>query len=412
MRYDVGRFRRPMRRSTEGQLMSLISLGDGSTLTLDFTTGVLDPRLTFTRASGSGFPVGTGPTYVGSDKLIKYATATNQPRFDHDFVTGSPNGLLIEQQVVNLVNYSNIQGGWLGGSTTTVTANTTDVLSPDGTNNASKITFGSTGYCSRFEAVSGLAASTAHTFSYWIRGTAGNQQRVYSVTAGTDLVTQTNLTYTNTGWTRVQVNFTTTAATSTVYVYVTSRPTGTTGDIHYVWGAQLETGTGANSLVPTGASQSTKASDECSIVSPNFSTWFNATEGTFLAHAIRNRTSDVGRIASANDNTANESIDIGASTTGQFIVTDGGSALATITPGTVTAKTAFKIAGAFKLNDVQAALGGTLGTPDTGVTMPTVNQLMIGRQAGASPVYLNGTVSLIKFWPTRLPNAQLQSLTT
>ena len=144
----------------------------------------------------------------------------------------------------------------------------------------------------------------------------------------------------------------------------------------------------------------------------NFSSWFNATEGTFLANARRMRTTDVGRIASANDNTANESIDIGASTTGQFIVTDGGSALATITPGTVTANTAFKIAGAFKLNDVQAALGGTLGTPDTGVTMPTVNQLMIGRQAGGSPVYLNGTVSLLKFWPTRLPDSQLQSLTT
>ena len=144
----------------------------------------------------------------------------------------------------------------------------------------------------------------------------------------------------------------------------------------------------------------------------DFSSWFNATEGTFLAHARRMRTTNVGRIASANDNTANESIDIGASTTGQFIVTDGGSALATITPGTVTANTAFKIAGAFKLDDVQAALGGTLGTPDTGVTMPTVNRLMIGRQAGGSPVYLNGTVSLLKFWPTRLPDSQLQSLTT
>ena len=55
MRYDVGRFRRPMRRSTEGQLVSLIALGDGSTLTLDFTTGILDSRLTFTRLSTATF---------------------------------------------------------------------------------------------------------------------------------------------------------------------------------------------------------------------------------------------------------------------------------------------------------------------------------------------------------------------
>jgi hypothetical protein len=61
---------------------------------------------------------------------------------------------------------------------------------------------------------------------------------------------------------------------------------------------------------------------------------------------------------------------------------------------------------------VQAALGGTLGVADTAVTMPTVDRLMIGQQAGASPVYLNGTIALLKYWPTRLPNAQLQSLTT
>jgi len=69
MRYDVGRFRRPMRRSTEGQLMSLISLGDGSTLTLDFTTGVLDPRLTFTRASDA--------TFINSSGLVQWADANH-----------------------------------------------------------------------------------------------------------------------------------------------------------------------------------------------------------------------------------------------------------------------------------------------------------------------------------------------
>jgi hypothetical protein len=40
----------------------LNNLGDGSTLSLDFTTGVLDPRLTFSRASGG--------TYVGNDGFV------------------------------------------------------------------------------------------------------------------------------------------------------------------------------------------------------------------------------------------------------------------------------------------------------------------------------------------------------
>jgi hypothetical protein len=47
-----------------GDMLTMNSLGDGSTLSLDFTTmgGVLDPRLTFSRAGGG--------TYVGADGYI------------------------------------------------------------------------------------------------------------------------------------------------------------------------------------------------------------------------------------------------------------------------------------------------------------------------------------------------------
>jgi hypothetical protein len=54
-----------MRRGVMEQMVSLISLGDGSTLTLDFTTGVLDSRLTFTRASDA--------TFINSQGFVQYA---------------------------------------------------------------------------------------------------------------------------------------------------------------------------------------------------------------------------------------------------------------------------------------------------------------------------------------------------
>ena len=84
MRYDVGRFRRPMRRSTEGQLMSLISLGDGSTLSLDFTTGVLDSRLTFTRASNA--------TFINSSGLVQWAASNHAPRTNWNFTSPTGSG--------------------------------------------------------------------------------------------------------------------------------------------------------------------------------------------------------------------------------------------------------------------------------------------------------------------------------
>jgi hypothetical protein len=419
MRSLLGRFHRPNARSQTERLFMLNNLGDGSTLSLDFTTGVLDSRLDFTRAS-------TTATYINSSGYVTTA-GTNVPRFDYDPTTLAPRGLLIEGSATNLALRSGdfnttVTDGtqWIASGYTAGTLSTT---LPDGTTgNARRISMASGSGSFRSSTIT-VTASTAYTFSFWARNNGGSQARfrVWNATAGSSIVdyTQSVNNYvsqiggannTSSTWVRVSVQFTTPAGCTAIYVYPCSSDAGTVDLL--IWGAQVETGSGASSYIPTGASQATRNADSCVMTGTNFSSWFNATEGTLLAHAIRGRTSDIGRIATVNDNTANESIELAADTSGEFIVVDGGSTLANITPGTVTANTAFKIAGAYKLNDVQAALGGTLGVADTAVTMPTVDRLMIGQQAGASPVYLNGTIALLKYWPTRLPNAQLQSLTT
>jgi hypothetical protein len=67
MRSLLGRFHRPFARGVDEQLLLLNNLGDGSTLSLDFTTGVLDPRLTFTRS--------TNATFINSQGLVEWAGA-------------------------------------------------------------------------------------------------------------------------------------------------------------------------------------------------------------------------------------------------------------------------------------------------------------------------------------------------
>ena len=405
MRSLLGRFHRPNARSQSEQLFMLNSLGDGSTLSLDFTTGVLDPRLTFTRST-------TG-TYIGSDGLIKTMAAapTNDPtkaRFDYDPITLTPRGLLIEGAASNLATNSNLQAGWLGGSNTTVTANTSEVTSPDGTNNAAKIALTNAGYCSRFESITGLAASTAHTFSYWIRGTAGNQQRVYSVTAGADLVTQTTLSYSTTGWTRVQINFTTTAAISNVYIYVASRPTGTASDVIYVYGCQLEVGTGASSLIPTGASTGFRAADECQLL--NLTTMgFNASEGTIYTDVgVRQNTGSQRNYtflpASGSNNQIFEGsgIALNVYSSGSFVAQIGTSLLS-----------ASKIAAGYAVNDYAVSINGAAVVTDTSGALPSsLTKLTIGGSIVNASAYANGCIRTFKYWPTRLPNAQLQALTT
>lgn len=408
MRYDLGRFRRPMRRSAEGQLMSLIGLGDGSTLSLDFTAmSSLDSRFTFSRSTNPT----PGASFIGSNGLVQYA-GTNQPRFDYT-TSGTPRGLLIESSATNLFVRSEdfSATSWTIRGNVTTTGNTSDVTDPAGGNTATKVVTASSGsliYCSVAQPVA-VTANTTYTMSFWIRGDAGNQCRAYAYQGGTpgDLISQTTYTYSSTGWTRVQTQFTTGAGHTGVYVYVCSQNV-TAAKTFYVWGAQLEAGSGASSYVFSGASQGQRAADVCTMSGTNFSSWFNIAAGTFLAIGERAITSDFGRLLSANANNTTSAFDLGASTTGRWLITNTTSQ-ADITAGTVSANTAFKVAGAFANNDAQIAFNGTLGTADTSVSLPTVSQLDIG--ADRTAVYLNGRIRSIKFWPTRLPNATLQSIT-
>jgi hypothetical protein len=63
-------------------------------LDLNFISGVLDPRITFTRAAGPA-------TYFDVAGTLQTA-GTNVPRFDYDPVTHAAKGLLIEESRINL----------------------------------------------------------------------------------------------------------------------------------------------------------------------------------------------------------------------------------------------------------------------------------------------------------------------
>ena len=385
------------------------STSDGSTLSLDFTTGALDSRFDFTRST-------TG-TYISSSGYVTIAQI-NEPRFDYSS-TGNPLGLLIEASGINIVTHSNNFSNaiWTVDSSggTSPVVSTVSQTGPDGASTVTRITFNKTGGAfSRLRQTLTGTSSFQYTMSVWMKantasGAASTQNvglRIGADSAGFNCVVTTT-------WTRFRYTYTLSGTDASAQIMLWDNIIGNdeTADV-LVYGCMIEAGSVASSYIPTTGSQGNRAADSCVMTGSNFSSWFNATEGTLLAHAIRSRTSDSGRIASVNDNTTSESIQLAADTTGKFFLFDNGSVQASISAGTVTANTAFKIAGAYKLNDVQAALGGTLGTADTSATMPTVDRLMIGQQAGASPVYLNGTISLLKFWPTRLTNAELQSLTT
>jgi hypothetical protein len=361
---------------------------DGSTLTLDFTTGVLDSRLTFTRAS-------TTATYINSSGYVTTA-GTDVPRFDHDPTTLAPRGLLIEAAATNLLNWSAsfaTSGGTNNNWADTSITRTTGQADP--ANGTTAIRFTASAGNATVISSAAIGTSAARTFSVWLRRVTGTGNIQYTQNNGTNWTTQA-ITAT---WTRY--TFTHTVDHRVGIRIVTS------GDAIEMWGAQLETGSGASSYIPTGASTATRNPDNCELL--NLTTMgFNASAGTIYVDT-GTRIGTGGRSYSFMPTSGiNDQIFEG----GGFLlnVYSSGTFVAQIGTGTASAA---KIAAAYAVNDYAVSVNGGAPSTDTAGALPTtIAKLTIGARDSSSVTQMNGCIRVFKYWPTRLPNAQLQSITT
>lgn len=388
-------------------------LGDTATLNLDFTTGTLDSRLTFTRAANTA-------TYINSSGYVTTATA-NTPRFDYDPVTLAPRGLLIEGTAVNIIKGSETIAGTEWSSSTpnfTVTLNTTDLVAPNNTNTATKLVFVS-GYARAVQTNITVVASTTYTLSYWIKSTGVCNWKIYNATGGTFIVENVAIPA-SAEWQRITKTFTTPVGCTSIWAYVAdAAATGT----YYVWGAQLELGSGASSYIPTVASQVTRNGDSCVMTGTNFSSWFaGATEGVLFAEYEKPR--------SQSGNAAHDFSAVGSRyTTGAgFILYAGNS---NYYPTTILWPTGGAIFGGgiataipsvtkqagkwFGGNDVTNYSNGVVGTTVAGTGTITPAMLSFGANSAtgteATRDWLNACIRQVKFYPTALSDAAIQTLT-
>jgi hypothetical protein len=361
------------------------------------------------------------------------ASAYYGPRFDYDPVTLAPRGLLIEEQRVNLLLYSAEfdNAGWVK-SFAAVTANAT--TSPDGTTNADRLTAdGSLNTHVAQRTVTYTAA--AHTLSVYAKRDTNNFVQVrfgvaasaqgfvnFDLNAGTvgtigATVSSASITPAGNGWYRCTITGTTAAVGSNAGFYIVASATSGSAESNtlttsvFLYGAQLEAGAFPTSYIPTVASTVTRAADNATITGTNFSSWYNASEGTLVSEAVSTRPAgDTTRLLAASDGTANNSIRLNVATIPLAVVVAGVTE-ASFTLSTV-ANAANKYALGYKVNDVNGAVNGVAGTTDTSASIPVVDRLEIGRLGGgASGNVLCGHIRTITFYPQRLANAQLQALT-
>ena len=379
---------------------------------VDAVTG--QQLVTHTRASSG--------TFVDSAGVLQTA-ATDVPRFDHNPTTGESLGLLVEEARTNLMlrseEFDNVSWGLLN---VTVSANTQ--VAPNGTisfdtiTDVNGVTSANVG-C--FQSVT-LADSTTYAMSCYVKAGTKSTCRVgIRDKAGTNIFANSNLATASTtvgnaisstiqdagnGCYRcTAICASLTGATSPrglVYMDTGSYTANGTGTIH-VWGAQLEAGAFPTPYIPTTTAAATRAADVADLISQAIA---NNIRTLYLE--FRSPASGTRGVASLNDNTANERVNVLTSGTDpRLIVFDGGAEQANMNGGTVTANQRTRVAVRINANDFAISINGAAVVTDTSGTLPTVDRLMLGRtQAGE---YLNGTLARVIGWDTTRPDLQTLS---
>ena len=383
--------------------------------------------VSFTRASSG--------TYIGSDGLVKTAT-TNEARFDHNPTTGESLGLLVEEARTNLLLRSEEfeNSAWNSSpGARTVTAN--QIAAPDGTTTADLVTADGT---STVHSVLQSLTLSAVPYSYSVFAKAGTNNflqlrffvafggsfanfnlatGVVGTTSGS--VTSSIQAYPN-GWYRCTMVFTTTAATSSVGIYIVSSASASSAEVNslstsvYLWGAQLEAGAFATSYIPTTTATVTRAADVASITGSNFSSWYNQTEGVFYGqYSVQGLSSQNYLFTASEDTTTNNShivYSVNPNLRWQSL-TGGVSQQISILTGGHQAKVTYSCATAYQADNYAGSVNGLSVVTDLSGTVPTsITRMAIGSSPSSS-FPLNGTIKRLAYWGQRLANTTLQSIT-
>jgi hypothetical protein len=423
-------------RCTRASVMAAPRRASPWALDLDFTTGVLDPRVSFSRAS---------PAWHFNSAGVLVQAAANAPRFAFDPVTLQPLGLQMEAvSRTNICPQAHTNGR-------TVIETPIGILAPEvGSTllglSSTRITSNgaASGHFAGVAAPLSIASSTVHTLSVYCRPVVGSLVQIFASSGFTDGYVNVDLStgaVTDSGGGAValvpqscgngvwRVGFTFTSkvgATVGSSCAVSFIPSGTstrapsstaTGTLDFA-GVQLEAGGTASSLIPTAGAAVTYAGDIAVMTGVNFSSWWNPSLGTVLTESIGPATfADFPAIACVGNGTApteEMSLYVANDSRTRFEVkSQSGAVQGLLVGGMAAAGAVRKSAFAWQANDFAFSSNGGAAVTDSSGLVPVVDRLsfasFVARGGGGGPS--GQFIRRFRYSPTRMTNEQLQQLT-
>ena len=390
-------------------------------MSLDFLSGSLDPKVTFTRASTA--------TYFGSDGLLKVA-AVDVPRFDYDPVTMQPKGLLIEGARTNSIaasrDYNNAFWGKNLPESLTITSDSD--MAMDGTMSADRFdTVDANCGVNRIGLHTGLVIGDAVTATVAIKplsayckvkigysGTAftAAKQGAFDLISGTDsVVGDANIRSMRLLFNGYWLLTLTATATAAGNANVIIHSFDSTPQSFCVDHSQSEIGGFASSIIPTTTSPVSRAGEFAMMTGTNFSGWFNPLEGAFVVEASTISNNSAGLFAAQNAGITHfmrVARQFGKATA--LVNTAGVDQASLISGNNFVSEAVSKSALVYAANDFALALNGGAVVADAAGTVPTVDRLILGEGGFSTPLF--GHIRRLQYYRTRLTNSELQRLTS
>jgi len=392
----------------------------------------------------------TAYTPTNGTPITKYQpklmfASPDQPRFDHDPLTGESKGLLIEESRTNLIRWSEDFAIEPEMNYYYCTIDDNRIVAPDGNLSADAIIFDD-GTNGGLSAGHREVVSSGEKYTASIYAKAGNLSKVWfyfnvretneSVNVGNsgikyNLLTNTvdeivdtndqfsteyNIFDVGNGWYRLVISATMSSNAGFLgwglYNYEDNVSSGK--NTAYIWGAQLEKGSFATSYIKTSGASATRSADNASITGENFSSWYRQDEGSLYIDSDKGNlgTSFAGYVSFHTEDFSNSEyywLLHNSSNQFQFLVAPG---VASLVDGIDTSLGSQKACVSWADDDFSMSVNGNTIQSDTdGPAKKNLAGLRIGFSPYSDSHYLNSHIKKISYYPKRLTNEQLQQLT-